>query len=107
MGTVNMELAIKPLPYAVGVFMSIIGHFDPAPDAGFVRTYDPRAARRQFQISVALIVILTFAAFTLGFLIQFDAPAGLVGPAPNLRVPHVAVASTMDGNGSFCSQRLG
>jgi hypothetical protein len=61
--------------------MSIADHFDPAPDAGLVRSYDSRAARRQFQISLALILILSSAAFVLGLLVRFDAPTGEIGPA--------------------------
>jgi hypothetical protein len=60
--------------------MSIADHFDCAPDAGFVRYYDSRAARRQFQISVALVVVLSLAAFTLGFALRFDPPAGEARP---------------------------
>ncbi len=60
--------------------MSIADHFDHAPDAGFVRSYDSQAARRQFQISLVLILILTVAAFALGLLIRFDEPAGQVNP---------------------------
>lgn len=63
--------------------MSIADHFAPAPDAGFVRSYNSQAARRQFQISLVLILILTLAAFVLGFLVQFDPPAGEVSPAPH------------------------
>ncbi len=54
--------------------MSIADHFDHAPDAGFVRSYDSQAARRQFQISLALILILAVAAFALGLLVRFDEP---------------------------------
>ena len=61
--------------------MSIADHFDHAPDAGFVRSYDSRAARRQFQVSLVLIVILTVSAFALGLLVRFDPPAG-VSQAP-------------------------
>jgi hypothetical protein len=39
--------------------MSIADHFDSTPDGGFIRSYDSQAARHQFQISVALILILT------------------------------------------------
>ncbi|MGH6818832.1 MAG: hypothetical protein ACREC1_08690 [Methylovirgula sp.] len=63
--------------------MSIADHFAPAPDAGFVRSYDSQAARRQFQISLVLILILTLAAFVLGFSVQFDAPTGAGRPAPH------------------------
>jgi len=62
--------------------MSIADHFYHAPDAGFVRTYDSQAARRQFQISVALIVILAAAAFALGLLVRFDVPNSATQPAP-------------------------
>ena len=66
--------------------MSIADHFDHAPDAGFVRSYDSRAARRQFQVSLVLIVILTVAAFALGLLVRFDEPSAGVSQAP--MAPH-------------------
>lgn len=62
--------------------MSIADHFDCVPDAGFVRSYDSRAARRQFQISVALIVVLSLAAFTLGFVLRFGDSGGEAHPLP-------------------------
>ncbi|MFZ0558845.1 MAG: hypothetical protein WAN31_08230 [Methylovirgula sp.] len=64
--------------------MSIADHFDHAPDAGFIRAYDSRAARRQFKISVALILVLSLAAFTLGFVLRFDDAAGQANPAPTM-----------------------
>lgn len=70
--------------------MSIADRFDHAPDAGFVRSYDSRAARRQFQVSLALILILTLAAFALGLLVRFDPPAGEVHPAPSTHEVHFA-----------------
>ncbi|MDR3408657.1 MAG: hypothetical protein P4L68_09175 [Methylovirgula sp.] len=57
--------------------MSIADHFDHAPDAGLVRSYDLRSARRQFQVSLILIVVLTVSAFALGLLVRFDPPAGV------------------------------
>ncbi len=62
--------------------MSIADRFDHTPDAGFVRSYDSQTARRQFQISLVLILILTAAAFALGLLVRFDEPAGSVNPSP-------------------------
>jgi hypothetical protein len=62
--------------------MSIIRHFDHVPDAGFVRSYDRQAARRQFQVSLILILILTLAAFALGLLVRFDEPTK-VSPTPH------------------------
>lgn len=61
--------------------MSIADHFDHAPDAGFVRSYDSHAARRQFQISLVLVLILSVAAFALGLLVRFDDPAGNGAPS--------------------------
>jgi hypothetical protein len=52
--------------------MSVATHINHAPEAAFVRVYDAQAARRQFEISVILILILTFAAFAVGLLVRFD-----------------------------------
>jgi hypothetical protein len=46
--------------------MSIAHHFERRRDAGFVRSYDLRAARRQFQTSLILILVMTAAAIALG-----------------------------------------
>ncbi len=62
--------------------MSIADHFADERDAGFVRGYDSRAAQRQFQISVALIVVLSLAAFTLGLVLRFDGPVDKVPQTP-------------------------
>lgn len=63
--------------------MSVADHFDHSPDAGFVRSYDSQAARRQFQVSVVLILVLAVAAFVLGLLVRFDPPtAEQLTPAP-------------------------
>jgi hypothetical protein len=65
-----------PLSYARGYFrMSVADHFQHSPDAGFVRAYDVRTARRQFQVSVILILTLAAAAFMLGMLVRLDPPA--------------------------------
>jgi hypothetical protein len=61
--------------------MSIADHFDHTPDAGFIRTYDSQTARRQFQVSVVLILVLAIAAFALGMLVRFDDSTGAVPPA--------------------------
>ena len=63
--------------------ISIIRQFDQVPDRGFVRAYDIHAARRQFRVSVALILILTMAAFAFGFLARpDDAPSN-----PSIQTP--------------------
>jgi hypothetical protein len=49
--------------------------FDRNPGAGFVRAYDAQAARRQFQVSFTLVLLLAFAAAVLGCLTQLGQPA--------------------------------
>ena len=55
--------------------MSIADHFEQAPDAGFIRDYDSTSARRQFNISVTLIIVIVLAATALGALVRFDTPS--------------------------------
>jgi hypothetical protein len=62
--------------------MSVADNFDQIPDAGYVRAYDSQAARRQFQVSLVLIVILAVAAFVLGILFRFEQPTETVKPGP-------------------------
>ena len=52
--------------------MSIANHFDHKRDAGFVRSYDLRAARRQFQVSLILILVMAGAAIALGLMTRLD-----------------------------------
>ena len=79
--------------------MSIADHFYHAPDAGFVRSYNSYVARRQFQVSVALILILALAAFALGMLVRFDDPSALNRPAASKihDVHFAAVTSDLRG----------
>ena len=57
--------------------MSIADHFHHAPDAGFVRNFDGDAARRQFRVSMVLVVVIAAAAAALGAVVRFDGPAGV------------------------------
>ncbi len=52
--------------------MSIADNFDHDSDASLVRAYDARAARRQFQGSIVLVLAL--AAVVLGMLTQLAPP---------------------------------
>ena len=54
--------------------MSIADHFEQAPDARFIRAYDGSVARRQFNLSLTLIVVIALAATALAFLVRFDNP---------------------------------
>lgn len=60
--------------------MSIADHFEHAPDARFIRDYDSNAARRQFNLSLTLIVVIALAASALALLVRFDGP--VQGGAP-------------------------
>lgn len=70
--------------------MSIADHFYHAPDAGFVRSYDSKAARRQFQVSIVLILVLAMAAFALGLLVRFDQPTASDRLSPQSHDVHFA-----------------
>jgi hypothetical protein len=48
--------------------MPAAGKFDEGPDAGFVHAYDARAAKRQLQISIALVLVLGWAVIAVGVL---------------------------------------
>ena len=65
--------------------MSIADHFEQAPDSRFIRDYDSNVARRQFNLSLTLIVVIALAAASLAALVRFDSPgahsaAGLATP---------------------------
>jgi hypothetical protein len=75
--------------------MSVADHFDHTPDAAFVRAYDKQTARRQFQISLILILVLSFAAFALGLLVRLDAGASESVKPPPTRVDRVQFASSL------------
>ncbi len=61
--------------------MSVADHFDPRHDAGFVRSYDLQAARRQLQVSLILIVVMAGAAIALGLMTRLDPPPPQGRPA--------------------------
>ncbi|MGH6795149.1 MAG: hypothetical protein ACREDH_08115 [Methylocella sp.] len=48
--------------------MPIADKFERKSDAGFVSAYGARAARRQFQVSSLLVLVLALAAIALGIL---------------------------------------
>jgi hypothetical protein len=77
--------------------MSIADHFVRDGDAGFVRSYDSRTARYQFQISLVLILILTAAAFALGLLVHFDEPAARAEPSTSHELDFAAGLTAYQG----------
>ena len=71
-----------------GVAMSVADHFDQVPDAGFVRQYDASSARRQFNVSLMLILVITLAASAVGFLVRFDHPADQLSDVSSASAPY-------------------
>ena len=71
--------------------MSIADNFDHKSDAGFVRSYDARTTRRQFQVSSMRVLVLALAAVALGMLTQL-APliATVRSSALSASSPHIA-----------------
>jgi len=53
--------------------MALTDQFNRKGDKGFVRSYDANSARRQFEISLMLVFILTVSVLALGMMMQFDA----------------------------------
>lgn len=72
--------------------MSIIDHFDKAPEGGFSREWDAAAARRQFNVSLALIAALAFAVGLLAYSMR-------VGPQPTRDV--VSATQTSPASPAF------
>ncbi len=72
--------------------MSIADHFDHTSNAGFIRTYDAQTARRQFQVSVVLILVLAMAAFALGLIVRFDENSSALAPASPAKASDVHYA---------------
>ena len=74
--------------------MSIADHFEHKADAGFIRAYDARAARRQFRVSVILVVVLALAAGVLGVVFHFEGPAAAERPRL-VKTSHLHVTGTL------------
>ena len=47
--------------------MSIADHFDPVSDAGFGRIETPMQARRQFQVSLGVVLVVVVAVASVCF----------------------------------------
>lgn len=47
--------------------MSLVDKFDNKTEPGFSRPFDRESARRQFRVSVLLIIAMALSAFVLGF----------------------------------------
>ena len=85
--------------------MSIMDHFDRVPEQGFSQAIDPRAAQRQFNVSLGLLVILTVAAISVALTVgiaplqatAFNAPKHSFVQMPQL--VHVRDARLSLGNG--------
>jgi hypothetical protein len=63
--------------------MAIVDHFEPVEEPGFTRAIDPEAARRQFNMSLGLVVVLAIAAAAVALSLRSE-PQVL---AAHLRAP--------------------
>ncbi|GAC1331805.1 MAG: hypothetical protein NVSMB26_10570 [Beijerinckiaceae bacterium] len=75
--------------------MSVANHFDHMQDAGFTRSFDSQSARRQFQLSLVLVLILAAATFMLGMMIRFDTPTSVYSSASPLKASETHFAGKM------------
>ena len=60
--------------------MSVVDHFDKAREGGFSREWDADSARRQFNVSLALIAALAFAVGLLAFSMRTPHKAPVAAP---------------------------
>ncbi len=73
--------------------MSIVDHFDKAPEGGFSREWDSEAARRQLNVSLGLIAALAFAVG----LVAFSMRVGPHRPVQHAAIEHVDAGSPIFG----------
>lgn len=91
---------IREASAALGGGMQLAEQFEPKSEAGFVRACNAQDARRQFHVSLALVLLLAAAAAALALLAQIDrrpddeaAAAGASGlPAMHI-LPRVAAGA--------------
>ena len=54
--------------------MSLVDKFDNKTEPGYSRPFDRESARRQFRVSVLLIIAMALSAFVLGFAMPVGNP---------------------------------
>lgn len=52
--------------------MSLVDKFDDQIEPGFTRNFDRESARRQFRVSILLVVAMATAAFVLGYALPIN-----------------------------------
>lgn len=52
--------------------MSLVDKFDDHIEPAFTRSFDRESARRQFRVSILLVVAMATAAFVLGFALPIN-----------------------------------
>jgi hypothetical protein len=52
--------------------MSLVDKFDDQIEPAFTRSFDRESARRQFRVSILLVVAMATAAFVLGFALPIN-----------------------------------
>lgn len=60
--------------------MSLVDKFDNKTEPGLSRRFDRESARRQFRVSVLLIIAMALSAFVLGFAMPVGNPTEQTNP---------------------------
>lgn len=55
--------------------MSLVDKFENKTEPGYTRRFDRESARRQFRVSILLIIAMALSAFVLGFAMPVGTPA--------------------------------
>jgi len=61
--------------------MSLVDKYEDKKSSTYVRSFDRDSARRQFRVSLVLIVAMALSAFVLGFAMPVGAPDPTTGAA--------------------------
>ena len=75
------EPFLQPAPDPKAKKMSLVDKFDNKNETGYVRRFDRESARRQFRVSLLLIVAMALSAFVLGFAMPVGTPNTTTGAA--------------------------
>ena len=66
--------------------MSLASHFECNDDVGFIRGVDPKAARRQLNMSLGLVVVLALTTVGAGMTLKSDTNIADAATTPKLVV---------------------
>lgn len=64
-----------------GKKMSLVDKYDDKTESGYIRKFDRESARRQFRVSLLLIIAMAVSAFVLGFAMPVAGPTSQANSA--------------------------